>query len=172
MGYALYHDLRRLDINCVILAPTSMPTYPANAIKTDKRDSEYIAKCLAYGNYKSVYIPDPLDEQVRDYIRMRNDHKGALKRLKQQINAFCLRLGASYLLGKNKWTQKHLRWLQQLEFEPMHREILDEYLITYVSMINRLEVLERRIEECVWQNRNQPPRKRRNQPGGSEELHC
>ena len=152
-GYSLYHDLTRLGIDCVILAPTSMPKYPANAIKTDKRDSEYIAKCLAYGNYKSVYVPDLVDEQVRDYIRMRNDHKGALKQLKQQINAFCLRLGASYPSGQNKWTHKHLRWLQQLEFELIHREILDEYLITYNSLINRLEVLERRIEEFAQEER-------------------
>ncbi|NLB50162.1 MAG: IS110 family transposase [Clostridiaceae bacterium] len=153
MGYALYHDLARLGIDCFILAPTSMPKYPANTIKTDKRDSEHIAKCLAYGNYKSVYVPDLMDEQVRDYIRMRNDHKGALKGLKQQINAFCLRLGASYPSGQSKWTQRHLRWLQQLELELIHREILDEYLITYGSLINRLEVLGRRIEEFAQEER-------------------
>ena len=153
MGYALYHDMTRLGIACVILAPTSMPRYPASAIKTDKRDSEYIAKCLAYGNYKPVYVPDVLDEQVRDYIRMRNDHLVALKRLKQQVLAFCLRLGISYTGGQQKWTQIHLRWLRQLSLNPIHREILDEYLITYDSMVTRLDLLDRRIEKFAEEER-------------------
>ena len=149
MGYALYHDLTRLGIDCVILAPTSMPKFPAKSIKTDKRDSEYIAKCLAYGNYQSVYVPDVLDEQVRDYIRMRNDHKDAFKRLKQQINAFCIRVGALYTEGRSKWSQTHIAWLRKLELDPIHREILDEYLITYDSVSNRLALLDRRIEEMA-----------------------
>ncbi len=153
MGYALYHDLTRLGINCVILAPTSMPKFPAKSIKTDKRDSEYIAKCLAYGNYQSVYVPDVLDEQVRDYIRMRNDHKDAHKRLKQQINDFCIRVGAIYTEGRQKWTLTYMAWLHKLELDPIHREILDEYLITYDSMSNRLTLLERRIEEMASESR-------------------
>lgn len=153
MGYALYHDLTRLGIDCVILAPTSMPKFPAKSIKTDKRDSEYIAKCLAYGNYKSVYVPDVLDEQVRDYIRMRNDHKDAQKRLKQQIIAFCVRVGAIYTERRKKWSQIHIAWLRKLELDPLHREILDEYLITYDSMENRLALLNRRIEEMAFEAR-------------------
>lgn len=153
MGYALYHDLTRLGVDCVILAPTSMPKFPAKSIKTDKRDSEYIAKCLAYGNYKSVYVPDVLDEQVRDYIRMRNDHKDAQKRLKQQIIAFCVRVGAIYTERRKKWSQIHIAWLRKLELDPLHREILDEYLITYDSMENRLALLNRRIEEMAFEAR-------------------
>ena len=40
---------------------------------------------------------------------MRDDHKTALKQIKQQLNAFCLRHGHHY--DKTKWTGLHLNWL-------------------------------------------------------------
>ena len=52
---------------------------------------------------------------------MRDDHRGALKKLKQQINAFCLRHGQIYS-GKSKWTAAHLEWLRHLECEGLLRE--------------------------------------------------
>lgn len=47
--------------------------------KNDYRDAITIAKCLASSAYKAVYLPDEKDEDVRDFIRMRDDHKTALK---------------------------------------------------------------------------------------------
>ena len=52
-----------------------------------------IAQCLSYGGYHPVYIPTEEDDSVKEYLRMRDDHKLALKKVKQQINAFCLRHG-------------------------------------------------------------------------------
>lgn len=60
-------------------------------IKTDKRDAEIIAKCLAQHNYSPVHIPTAADEETKEFLRMRDDHKLALKKVKQQILAFCLR---------------------------------------------------------------------------------
>lgn len=94
LGFTLYHQLTRYGVNCVILAPTTM-SKPAGKkkVKTDKRDAENIARCLAYHTYSPVHIPSDQDEQVKEYIRMRDDHKLALKKVKQQILAFCLRHG-------------------------------------------------------------------------------
>ena len=61
LGYTLYHDLKGLGYECVILAPTTMATSPNEKIKTDKRDAVKIAKCLAYGTYSPVYVPTDED---------------------------------------------------------------------------------------------------------------
>ena len=84
LGFTLYHQLTRYGVNCVILAPTTM-SKPAGKkkVKTDKRDAENIARCLAYHTYSPVHIPSEQDEQVKEYIRMRDDHKLALKKVKQ-----------------------------------------------------------------------------------------
>ena len=53
-------------------------------VKTDKRDAIAIAESLKNNQYKAVYVPDEEDEAVRDFIRMRTDHKQALKRIKRR----------------------------------------------------------------------------------------
>ena len=63
LGFTLYHQLTHYGVNCVILAPTTMPK-PAGKkkIKTDKRDAANIARCLAYHTYSPVHIPSEQDE--------------------------------------------------------------------------------------------------------------
>ena len=51
-------------------------------IKTDKRNARLIAQCLFYGGYHPFYIPFSEDDTVKEYLRMRDDHKLALKKLK------------------------------------------------------------------------------------------
>lgn len=147
LGYTLYHQLTDHGIKCVILAPTTM-SKPANEkkMKTDKRDATLIARCLAHHDYKSVYIPTEHDEQVKEYIRMRDDHNLALKKIKQQILSFCLRHNYRYEGSKQHWTQKHLDWLRALEPEEIYKEILNEYLLTYQTLVDKIERLDRRIE--------------------------
>ena len=54
LGYSLYHQLADHGVECVILAPSTMAETPGKRIKTDKRDAEKIARCLAYQLRKSA----------------------------------------------------------------------------------------------------------------------
>lgn len=149
LGYTLYHQLTKFNIKCVILAPSTMMTTAKKGIKTDKRDAANIAKCLAYHTYRPVHIPTEQDEQVKEYIRMRDDHKAALKKIKQQIVAFCMRHGYAYTATRNRWTVAHLNWLRSLKPEGLYGEILNEYLLTYRTLTDKMERLDQRIEELA-----------------------
>ena len=160
LGYTLYHQLTTHGIDCVILAPSTMPITPGNRIKTDKRDAEKIARCLAYHSYKSVYVPDDEDNAVKEYIRMRNDGKEALKRFKQQIIAFCVRNGKQFD-GKNYWTKRHEDWLRSLDFgNAILNETLKEYLAQYYTLSERVAVYDARIEELSHLERYEEPVKK------------
>ena len=148
LGFTLYEQLKAHNVPCVILAPSKMPKVK-NEIKTDKRDAMKIAKCLAYNDYSAVYVPTKEDHQVKEYIRMRDAHKTALKKVKQKILAFCLRNGFQFTAGKNYWTDKHMTWLRGLQMDEMLREILDEYLATYQASLDKLERFDKRIEELA-----------------------
>ena len=51
LGYTLYHQLTSHNVDCVILAPTTMLEQRGRKrIKTDKRDAAIIARCLAQHN--------------------------------------------------------------------------------------------------------------------------
>lgn len=134
----------------MILAPTTMLTPQGVRIKTDMRDAHMIAQCLAYGGYHAVYIPTEDDDSVKEYLRMRNDHKIALKKIKQQINAFCIRHGFCY--DGTKWTRVHLNWLKKLEITNMlYRETLNEYMASYEEQEAKIERFDKRIEEIAEQ---------------------
>ena len=149
LGYTLYHQLTDHHVDCVILAPTTMLEQRGKKrIKTDKRDAEIIGKCLAQHNYSPVHIPTASDEEVKEFLRMRDDHKLALKKVKQQILAFCLRHDYRYD-GNSHWTAAHINWLKSLTPEALYKEILDEYLLTYTILSDKLERLDKRIEELA-----------------------
>ena len=153
LGYTLYRQLTDAGVKCVILAPTTMLSQQGKRIKTDKRDARLIAQCLCYGGYHPVYIPTGEDNAVKEYLRMRDDHKLALKKLKQQINAFVLRHGHQYT--GTKWTIKHVVWLKKLELDPMYRETLNEYMASYEEQEAKIERYDKRIEEIASEARYQ-----------------
>lgn len=153
LGYSLYNQLTAAGVKCVILAPTTMLTQQGQRIKTDARDAVMIAQCLSYGGYHPVYIPTEEDDSVKEYLRMRDDHKLALKKVKQQINALCLRHGHHY--EKTKWTIAHLKWLKQLDMPALYRETLDEYMASYDEQTAKIERFDKRIEELASQERYQ-----------------
>ncbi len=158
LGYSLYNQLTAAGVKCVILAPTTMLTPQGVRIKTDARDAVMIAQCLSYGGYHAVYIPTEEDDSVKEYLRMRDDHKLALKKVKQQINAFCLRHGYHY--EKTKWTTAHLKWLKGLDVSGLYKEALDEYMTSYDEQTAKIERFDQRIEELASQERYQEKVKR------------
>lgn len=153
LGYSLYNQLTGAGVKCVILAPTTMLTPQGNRVKTDARDALMIAQCLSYGGYRAVYILTEEDDSVKEYLRMRDAHKLALKKIKQQINAFCLRHGHHYI--GTKWTIAHWKWLKKLEVSEMYRETLDEYMASYEEQTAKIERFDTRIEEIASQERYQ-----------------
>ena len=148
LGYSLYHQLTRQQVECTILAPTTMATTRnKKRKKNDKRDAADIAKCLAFNTYSPVYVPTGEDNAVKEYIRMRNDAKDMLKRIKQQLLAFCTRNGKRFTEGST-WTQKHLVWLMKLDFgDAILNETLREYLTLYHQAFDKVELFDRRISE-------------------------
>ena len=149
LGYSLYQLLSACKLKCTILAPTTMHSEKGPRIKTDRRDAKLIAQCLSNGGYHAVHIPTAEDNAVKEYVRMRDDHKIALKKLKQQTNALCIRFG--FLYDGTKWTGIHLKWLRTLELPELIRETLNEYLATYDELTAKIARFDQRIQEIAGQ---------------------
>ena len=146
LGFSLYNALVSMDIECVILAPSTMLCPKGGKrIKTDRRDARNIAERLAYGGYSPVHVPSEQDVAVRDYIRMRDDHAAMLKALKHQISSLCLRNGFCYTA--TKWSAAHLKYLRDISLSPLNRECLDEYLATLEQLQGKINAFDARIEE-------------------------
>jgi len=147
LGYSLYHQLTKRNIDCDILAPTTMSKSTKNkVIKNDRMDAKNIAENLSNGTYKKVYVPCDEDVEVKEYIRMLDDFKKQQKKIKQNINAFALRHDLRYE-GKSRWIPSHIKWLKQVKVSEMYREILDEYIAEFESLQEKIERFTYRIEE-------------------------
>ena len=153
LGYTLYHQLMEHGVTCKILAPTTMGIMNTNRIKTDKKDAGNIARCLAFHTYSEVSVPTAEDDAVKEYIRMRDDQKKMLKSTKQQILALVLRHGKRFEDGQNYWTIKHVSWLKSLDMGGIFQESLEEYLVTYEYLVDKIERLDKRIEELACEER-------------------
>lgn len=147
LGYSTYKDLTKAGIKCVIMAPSTMAVQKGGKkVKNDRRDARVIAQCLAYQTYKEVYVLSEHDEAVRGYLRMRDSHKKELKRIKQQIIAFCTGYGL-FSPTKSNWTVAHLKWLKGLKFnDPVEQEIINEYLSSYTYLCDKIKAMDVRIE--------------------------
>ena len=156
LGFQLRRDLEKNDLKCLILAPTSIPGTELNRRKKkkdDKRDASGITKALLNDDYSEVYMPDEEDEAVRDYIRMREDHRKQLRVIKQQICALTNRHGFKFTEGKKYWTQKHLKWLKALPVEGLLKETFDSYLLSYETVSERIAQMDKKIEEIAEQDK-------------------
>ena len=149
LGYSLYHQLTAYGVKCIILAPTTMAITNKRRVKTDKRDAANVARCLAFRTYSEVHVPTQEDNSIKEYIRMRDDQKIALKKIKQQILALALRHGKRFEGGKTYWTIAHMKWLKSIKLGGVLQESLEEYLITYEYFIEKIDRIDQRIEELA-----------------------
>lgn len=157
LGYTLYHQLAGHGVECVILAPSTMPVTPGKRVKNDRMDARRISRCLAYHTYSAVHIPTEEDNAVKEYVRMREDAKTELKRIKQQTIAFCTRNGHLYS-ESSYWTKKHLEWLHRLDFgNALLNETLREYLIRYDQTAEKVARYDKRIEELAQREAYREP---------------
>lgn len=144
-GYPIYRHLKRQGIDCAVVAPALIPKKPGDRVKNDRRDAISLAILHRSGDLTPVYVPDETDEALRDLVRTRKDVSIALRKVKQQINAFLLRQGLSYT-GKSKWSKAHLTWLKDMKMSHPAQQIA---LTEYLDALENHEARIKRIEAAI-----------------------
>lgn len=153
-GFALYRILEEMNIGCSVAAPSLLPRRPGDRIKTDKRDAVMLAKVLRNQEIVPVYVPTTKDESVRDYLRMCNDMKTDLKKHKQRLIQFLLRLDKKYDTGKSYWTGAHRAWIKSIIFdEAIHKDVFNEYYTAIVEQELKILRLNETIKEISTQKK-------------------
>ena len=126
-GYPIYRHLTSKGIDCIVAAPALIPKKSGDRVKNDRRDATKLATLHRAGELTAVYVPGQDDEAIRDLVRTRADIQKALRKVKQQINAFLLRHDISYP-GKTRWSKAHLNWLTTIKMaHPAQQIALEEY---------------------------------------------
>jgi transposase len=149
-GYVLYWQLTRLEVACVVVAPTLIPMKAGDRVKTDRRDAEKLARCHRSGDLTAVWVPDAEHEALRDLVRAREAAKKDQLRARHRLGKFLLRHGKRRPSGMSAWGVKHMVWLAsvKLEHAPAN-EVLVDYLCEVKRVAERIERLERALDNAV-----------------------
>ncbi len=146
-GFEICRFLREQGLSCSLVSPSQIPRRAGDRIKTDRRDSESLARLFRAGELSPIYVPEADDEAIRDLARARADVLRARQKARQQLQALLLRCGKRYP-RKCAWTLAHRRWLCDLSLDHPARKIaLEEYLATIDEATRRIERIESALAE-------------------------
>ena len=149
-GFVLYWQLTQLGVDCVVVAPTLVPKKPGDRVKTDRRDALKLARSHRSGDLTAVWVPDEDSEALRDLVRQREAAKQDQLRARHRLTKFLLRTGQRPPLGLKAWTERYMRWLEQVRFtQPAQEVTLRDCLNEVEHMSDRIKRLEEAILEVV-----------------------
>jgi transposase len=149
-GYGLYRQITSLGHDCMVVAPSLIPTKPGDRVKTNRRDALNLVKLLRAGELTAVWVPEERHEAMRDLTRARGAAVEDLRRKRQQISSFLLRQGLHYPDKRKTWTKTHMGWLAGQKLEHVERRIaFEEMLLAVRQAQERIERLEQAIRAAV-----------------------
>src|SRR5712691_10978932 len=138
-GFGIHRHLTARGEDCVVVSPSMIPKRSGDRIKTDRRDSQMLARLHRAGELRAIYIPDATDEAMRDLVRAREDAVVVGTQAKYRLKAFLLRQGRRYP-GREGWTLPYRRWLTDLSLPTApHHITLQVYRDTTDETELRLE---------------------------------
>jgi transposase len=149
-GYGLYRQITSFGHDCMVVAPSLIPTKPGDRVKTNRRDALNLVKLLRAGELTAVWVPDPHHEAIRDLTRARGTAAEDLRRKRQQISSFLLRQGLHYPEKRKTWTKKHMTWLASQKLEHAEQRLaFEEMLLAHRQAQDRIDRLEQAIRAAV-----------------------
>ncbi|SNY93565.1 Transposase [Cohaesibacter sp. ES.047] len=148
-GYGLYRQLTSLGYECLVVAPSLVPTRPGNQIKTDRRDAVSLAAFLRADELSSIWVPDETHEAMRDLCRAREVAVSNLRRARQHLLSFLLRHGKIFE-GRTHWSKAHRNWLARQRFEQRAQQFaMEEYIHAIKQIEERRDRLVQQMQELL-----------------------
>lgn len=83
-GHGLYRKLTAMVYDCIVVAPSLIPSKPGDRVKTDRQDSELLARLHRANELTAVWVPDIEQEAMRVLSRAREDMKLLERQARQQ----------------------------------------------------------------------------------------
>jgi transposase len=149
-GYALYWQLVKLGVSCVVVAPSLVPLKPGDRIKTDRRDALKLARLYRAGELTPVWVPTPEREALRDLVRTREAAKKDERRARNRLQKFLLRRGIRKPGKMREGSERYRKWILGVTFEHAAQVAVRDDLLGEVDhAVRRVERLEKSLDEAI-----------------------
>jgi len=145
-GFWIHEKLQSLGIKNIVVNPADVPsTDKEKKQKTDKVDSNKLAKQLRRGNLDGIYIHKRSLLEDRNLIRVRHTLVKDLTRYKNRVKSelyfFGIEVPEQYNRDASYWSNPFLNWLAQVEFQQSSGNDSFRILINQVIVL-RSQLLE------------------------------
>jgi len=156
-GFWIHRELIQLGINNIVINAADVPTtHKEKNQRRDKVDSRKLARELASGSLKAIYIPTKAQESLRLLSRLILQISKSTKRVKCRIKQF-LHTQGIHLPDRSEmshWSRRFINWLKNIEFEDNNsRYYLDELIDSLEKNRNKRLRLLRRIRKITNENK-------------------
>jgi len=156
-GFEVRRQLEEMGVSCEVVAPSLIPKRPGQKVKTDSKDARKLGRLYRAGELTVIRVPTEREEAVRDLVRCREDVRQDVMRKRHRLSKFLLRRGRVWTLTRN-WTLRHWAWLRKQKIEhPEAQRTFEEYLRQLEFELERLQQLDRELEEIAKQEPWQEP---------------
>lgn len=182
LGFPLCRKLRGAGVSSDVIAPSLIPKTPGERVKTDRIDSLKLARLYAKDELTTVTVPDEQDQQIRDFIRLRDTFVEKRKRNRNELLSLCacydLRYkesdfaekhkrevmarrkakgngGSSKEYEMNHWTQMHYNWLNSAinSLDITIREGFESLISMDSTLTNTIKNFETRLMQIAEEER-------------------
>ena len=115
-GFWLFDHLTQYGVDCIVTPPSLIPQEHGNRVKTDRLDSRKLARLLAKGLLKSIWVPSTQERFHRQVIRRRRQLVGDRVRTQNRIKSELCFYGVDLPTPRGPWTQVYFANLQRIKF--------------------------------------------------------
>ena len=157
-GFWLYDRLVEYGVDCIVTPPSLVPQEYGNRVKTDRRDSRKLARLLAKGMLKRVWVPSEEERFHRQVTRRRRQLIGDRRRTQTRIKAELRFHGIDLGEPKGPWSRVYFENLRRIRFgnywmQESFNRLLEEYEFLCSQIKKQTRLVKELAETELYRDR-------------------
>jgi transposase len=138
-GFWIHEALKKEGINNIVVNPADVPTKDKEKKqKCDRVDSRKLCKKLRDKDLEGIHIPERVQLEDRDLVRLRRKLVRDTTRCKNRIKGLLNFYGIPYTVS-SCWSIKFIKWLSELELSYPSGTLVLRILIAELQSIDQLK---------------------------------
>jgi len=142
-GLHAHYELTNLGIHNIVINPADVPTTDKERRrKTDKVDSNKLARSLRNKEFKSIYIPSQETLEDRSFVRVRSsivkDQSCLKNRLKSTLYFYGIEFPLEFQKSCTHWSKRFMVWLKTVQLKSQSGNMALAMLIKEAELLRTL----------------------------------
>ena len=157
-GFWLFDYLTQYGVECIVTPPSLIPQEHGNRVKTDRLDSRKLARLLAKGLLKRIWVPSAKERFHRQVIRRRRQLVGDRVRTQNRIKSELCFYGIDLPVARSRWSQVYFANLQRIKFknrwmQQSFNRLLEQYEFISVQIDKQTQLLKQLAKLPLYRDR-------------------